>query len=485
MIQQLTDLALGRAFTPDSIDTAVPLARRFAKRSLIAITVYKDGLEAVPVTFNGDVPTFGESAFSPTGGEDVDATFLRTFAERHKARDCLLNLTTGYTAVLSSRARRPETDEEAILLMRDNPERILGEPPLQGCRHSLGFHPTHNFAVSFAHKENEINAAVALAAKAELGVARLQCGMSSVLIHLLGNYWNEVGKEAEFLFVDRASLFYMPVSEGSFGRPLFDIGLKESALNQAIAERIGKLKPGGKVILVNSSGLEIEDMIRQNGADNTVVTPLKDRTHPALWACCSDKPRLGYDLYPSERTVRPFAPKSLRVVPMIFWASVAAAAIVIGFNTFRQSQADRMAKGFKSQADMFNAGKDRSQGVINDIQTRAKSASAICNWLLISPPTEPLLIDLTKEIEDATNEGVKDSKPLGRVDSLSLTRQEGQPQMRLVLVVIGDATAANRIFQRVSGLFGRRGYTTVDLKETLVPQGFRYEHLVNLPVPQG
>ena len=254
MIQQCIDLALGRAFTPDPLDTAVPLARRFARRPLLALSVYKDGLEIVPITFEGDEPKFGPAEFRTTAGEDADTAFVRAAAERHKARECLINLTYGYTAVLSSRARRPDSDEEAILLMRDNPERILGESPAQGCRHSLAFHPTHNFATVFAHREAEINAAAALAARAELGVARLQCGASSLLSYVIGQSWPEVHEEAELLFVDRASLFYLPVAEGSFGRPLFDIGLREATHSQAVAERIGKLKSGGRVILIKQLG---------------------------------------------------------------------------------------------------------------------------------------------------------------------------------------------------------------------------------------
>lgn len=485
MIQQCIDLALGRAFTPDPIDTGVSLARRFAKRPLIAITFYKDGLEVAVVSFVGDKPSIGKPEFCVTGGEEVDAAFLRSFAERHKARECLVNLTTGYTAILSSRARRPENDEEAIVLMRDNPERLLGEPPAQGCRHSLAFHPTHNFAVAFAHKEHDINSAIALVTKADLAVARLQCGMTSLLIHAIDHFWSEVGRDAELLFVDRASLFYMPVTEGGFGRPLFDIGLKEAALKQALAERVGRLKAGGKVILVNSSGLDVEAMIRERGADITVVTPLKDSPSPALLACCSDKPRLGYDLFPSDRVVRPFAPGRLRIVPIVLWGTIAASVAMIGTNTFRVTQADRLATGFKAQAHMLDEVKKRSEGVIHDVESRGKTAAAICNWLLISPATEPLLIDLSKEIEAATNQGIKDNKSVAQVDSLSLTRQEGQPQMRLVIVVLGDASSANRIFQHISALFGRMGYSTVDLKETLVPQGFRYEHLLNIPKPVG
>lgn len=485
MIQQTIDLALGRAFSPDPIDAAVPLARRFAKRPLLAVTIYKDGLEAVPVSFPEGEPAFGAPAFHATGGEDVDAAFLRGLAERHKARECLINLATGYTAVLSSRAVRPESDEEALLLMRDNPERVLGEPPTQGCRHSVAFHPTHNFAVVFAHRESEIHLAVSLAAKAELGVARLQCGMSSLLIHLLAHGWSEVGKEAELIFADRGSLFYLSVGEGAFGRPLFDVGLKEAALNQAIAERVAKLKAGGKAILVNSSGIDVEAMIRGRGADIAVAAPFKGRPQPALFACCGDKPRLGYDLFPNERAVRPYAPASLRAAPALLWAAAAAFVGVAGINAVRQFQASRMAAAYESQAAVLGGIEAKNQAVIDQAQARAATASKIRDWLLISPATEPLLVALAKEIQGATEEGLREGRPVARIDSLSITRQEGQPQMRLVVVALGDASAANRIFQRIAALFGRLGYNTVDMKETLVPQGFRYEHLLNVPKAGG
>jgi hypothetical protein len=173
----------------------------------------------------------------------------------------------------------------------------------------------------------------------------------------------------------------------------------------------------------------------------------------------------------------------LRIVPFTLWASLAAAIVVIGANAFRQVEAGRLAAGFRAQAAALAQAKKQSETVIHDAQTRAENAASICNWLLISPPTQALLVSLTTEIEGATNQALKEGKPVARVDSLSLTRQEGQPQMRLVIVVLGEASAANRIFQRISALFGRMGYSTVDLKETLVPQGFRYEHLLNMPRP--
>jgi hypothetical protein len=210
---------------------------------------------------------------------------------------------------------------------------------------------------------------------------------------------------------------------------------------------------------------------------------MKDEAQPALLASCSDKPRLAYDLFPTERLVRPFAPRSLRVVPFIFWATVAVSVAIIGINTFRQAQALRMAGSYVKQSDLLDQMKKHSDDVIHDAQARSDNASSICNWLLISPMTQSLLIDLTKEIAGATEQAQREGKPVARVESLSLTRQEGQPQMRLVIVVLGEPSAANRIFQRISALFGRMGYSTVDLKETLVPQGFRYEHLINIPKP--
>ena len=481
MIQQCVDLALGRAFVPDPLDSTVPLWRRFGRRPLVAVTMFKDGFEVVPVTFSGQTPKFGHAETCQAGSEDADAAFLHGFAERHKAKECVINLTTGYTAVLSSRTRRPESDEESILLMRDSPERLLGEPPSQGCQHSLAYHPTHNFAVVFAHKENEIGAAVGLASRANLGLARLQCGMASLLINVMGRFWSEVGQESEILLVDRTSLFYLPVAEGSLGRPLFDIGLKDSALRQAVAERIGRLKPGAKVILVDSSGLDIEGMMRERGVTAPPAAPLKDEANPGLWACFSDQPHLGYDLFPNQRSIRPCAAGSLRFVPFVFWGSLAAAVALVGTNKFRSATDDRLSGNLRSQVQMLTGAEKQDEGLIHEVESRDKSALAMRDWLLISPPTQSFLIDITREIEAATNQGLKDGKSVAQLDSLSLTRQEGQPQMRLVLVVLGDAPAANRIFQRVSALFGRLGYSTVDLKESLVPQGFRYEHLLNIP----
>jgi hypothetical protein len=235
------------------------------------------------------------------------------------------------------------------------------------------------------------------------------------------------------------------------------------------------------VVLVDTGGLDAASMIRERAPTATVVTPLKDQVQPALLACLGDKPHLGYDLFPGERLVRPFAPGRLRIVPLVFWGAVAASVAMIGINIFREARDHQLAKGLKGQDQMLAAGEKRAECVIHDIEARGKTASAICNWLLISPPTQSLLINMSREIESATIQGVKENKSVAQVDSLALTRQEGQPQMRLVLVVLGDSSAANRVFQRIAALFGRMGYSTVDLKETLVPQGFRYEHLLNMP----
>jgi len=483
MIQQAIDLALGRAFQPDPLDSTVGLARRFKGQTLIAVNLYKDGMEVLPLTFLADLPVFGPAEFLPAGSEEAETSFLTAFSERHRAKYGVINLTTGYSAVLSNRARRPDNDEEALLLMRDNPERLLGESPAQGTRPSIAYHPTHNFAVVFSHKENDLNAAVARLGKINLGVARVQCGMSSELIYLLDHHWAEIGADAELILVDRGSIFYLPVTAGGFGRPLFDVGLKETPLKQALEERIGKLKPSARVILVDTSGLDVAGKIRERCPDSTIVTPLQEEPQPYLRAVCSDRARLGYDLYPLDRTARPYAPARLRFVPLVFWGAAAAAAAVIGYNTFQQAGAQRHTVNLSAQAKLFAEGTKHQVAMRKELDAHEKTATAMCDWLLISPPTQPLLAALTEEIESATAQGLKENKSVAQLDSLSLTRQEGQPQMRLVLVILGDAPAANRIFQRISALFGRLGYSTVDLKQTLIPQGFRYEHLLNMPQP--
>jgi len=483
MIQQIFDLAMGRAFAPDPLDSTVGLARRFPQSTVLALTVYKDGFEALPLTFKADQPVFGQPEFFPAGTEDAEADFLRKIALRHGATHCVVNLTTGYSAVLSNRTRRPESDEEALLLMRDNPERLLGETPAVGTRPSVAFHPTHNFAVVFSHKENDLQAIVALVGKADLSIARIQCGMSSALVYLFDHFWAELGAEADVLCVDRASMLHLPVNANGLGRPLFDVGLKEAALKSALEERIGRLKPTSRVAVIDSSGQGVAAQIKARFPESTVVELLKDEPHPYLRAICTDKPRLGYDLYPLERIARPFAPASLRFVPVVFWSALAAAVVLIGYNTWRAKDAERKTANLAWQTKQFNEGMTHQTALRQELDNHAKTASAICDWLLISPSTQSLLTALTNEIESATTQAVKDNKSVAQLDSLALTRQEGQPQMRLVLVVLGDAQAANRIFQRISALFGRLGYSTIDLKQTLIPQGFRYEHLLSLPQP--
>ncbi|MGH7996463.1 MAG: hypothetical protein ACREFX_08940, partial [Opitutaceae bacterium] len=397
------------------------------------------------------------------------------------AKDCLINLASGYTATTSSRTRRPENDEEAILVMRDNAERLLGEAPAHGCRPSIVYHPTHNFAVVFSHKESDIAVAVALAQKAGLGLARLHCGMTSMLGYLVGNHWAEVGREAEILLIDHASLLYVPAGEGMFGRPLFDIGLKEAALRQAITERVSKLKPGAKVILVNTSGIDVAAIIRERAMDDKVAEPMKGREQPYLLACASDRPRLAYDLFPMERSVRPSAPARLRVVPLILWATAAAAVAALGVNGLREARARASVTELTNESTMLEAGRKQAQKKIQEITDRGKLAGDMCQWLLISPTTQKLLIQIDQEIQAATEDAAKANRSVAKLDSLSLTREAGQPQMRVSLVVEGDGPAANRIFQRIASLFARLGYSTVDLRVSAAPGGFRYDHLLNLP----
>lgn len=462
----------------------VSLARRFAKRPLAAVTMYKDGLEAVAVTFAGGQAKFGSAEFSNATGDDADANFLRAFAAKHKARDCVINVTTGYTASLSSRTRRAESPSEALLLMRDNPDRLLGEPAAHACRHSIAYHPTHSFAVVFAHRDSDISAAMGLAARSELRLARVQSGMSSLLMYVLNKYWAQLTPEAELLLADRGSVFYLSVSEASLGRPLFDVGLKETALKQAITERVGKLKAGGKVLLVDTSGLDIAALLNERGG-MTVLTPLAEEPQPALRAICADDPAVGYDLYSGERDARPFAPARMRIVPFLFWGVTAATIAVVGTNTVRESYAKGLSEHYKAQVTALSAGKDHQEQIISDIKARGKTAQMMYDWLEISPPTQKLMVQITTEMAAANKEALSESRPIVQVDSLSLNLNEGQPQMRVAIVLLGDASAANRVFQRISALFSRLGYTTIDLKQTLVPQGFRYEHVLNMPKTLG
>jgi hypothetical protein len=67
------------------------------------------------------------------------------------------------------------------------------------------------------------------------------------------------------------------------------------------------------------------------------------------------------------------------------------------------------------------------------------------------------------------------------VQSMSVTRTPGQPQMRFVLRVEATETDANAAFNRVTDVLSRMGFKTIDFKTNQVPNGFEYDHLLNVP----
>ena len=68
----------------------------------------------------------------------------------------------------------------------------------------------------------------------------------------------------------------------------------------------------------------------------------------------------------------------------MFWTAAAASAMLVGVNLFRGARDDRLAAGFKNQTRMLADGKKRAEDVKHDIEARGRTASAICNWLIIS-----------------------------------------------------------------------------------------------------
>jgi len=96
------------------------------------------------------------------------------------------------------------------------------------------------------------------------------------------------------------------------------------------------------------------------------------------------------------------------------------------------------------------------------------------DWLALAPPTQAFWIKITEALRGDL-----------QVQNMSIDRIPGQPQMRLVITVSASEKEANEVFNQVSAVLGKAGYKTIDFKTYTVPNGYQYDHLLNVPVNQN
>ena len=473
MIRETIALAFARSFTPDPVDRKVQLAERFARRPLVAVTFFENTLEASRVAFVEGRPIFTETELFNFGPADSEAVFLRAYAARHDTTEVVINLQYGFTAMVSNRVKLAGSRAENLEQMQYNPEKILGEPEHARLKYALATHPTHNFALRFDFQRTDLDRIATIMAKAGLTVVQFHCGMVDLINFIIARHWKEVSAETAFVFVDARAVFTCVLEPRALGQPGFSMDTAAQDLPEEVGSRLTEiLRPGRRVILINDSPVDVAAMIAERETKNEIITPLEGIASPELYAVCADTPEhYAYDLYPNEQRAKPFAPRSYIIVPILFWTLVAASGLCGVVNSYRRLRAESRLHGLMQQRNTLALDMLSLARQTTGFKATEDLAHDLRDWLALAPPTQGFWIKINEALRGHL-----------QVQDMSIDRISGQPQMRLVITVSASEKEANEAFNRVSAILGREGYKTIDFKTYTVPNGYQYDHLLNVPV---
>jgi hypothetical protein len=473
MIRETIALAFARSFTPDPVDRKVRLAERFTRRPLIAVTFLENALEASRVSFVEGQPVFTETELFNFGEADSDATFLRTYAARHDASEVAINLQYGFTAMVSNRVKLAGNRADNLDQMQYNPEKILGEPEQMRLKHALATHPTHNFSLRFDFQRSDLDRIATIMAKAGLTVVHFHCGMVDLINFIIARHWSGITSETAFIFVDARAVFTCLLEPRALGQPGFSMDTAAQDLREEVGSRLTEiLRPGRKVILINDSPVDVAAMIAEREMKNEIITPLEGMASPELHAVCADTPdHYAYDLYPNEQRAKPFAPRSYIIVPVLFWTLISVSGLCGVVNSYRHLRAESQLNELTQQKNAIALDMTSLAQQTTAFKTKEDLAHDLRDWVALAPPTQGFWVKVTEALRGHL-----------QVQNMSIDRIPGQPQMRLVITVSAAEREAYEAFNQVSAVLKEEGYKTIDFKTYTVPNGYQYDHLLNVPV---
>jgi hypothetical protein len=297
--------------------------------------------------------------------------------------------------------------------------------------------------------------------------------MVDLINFIIARHWKEVSSETAFIFVDTRAVFTCLLEPRALGQPGFSMDTAAQDLREEVGSRLTEiLRPGRRVILINDSPVDVAAMIAERETKNEIVTPLEGIAFPELYAVCADiSDHYAYDLYPSEQRAKPFAPRSYIVVPILFWTLIAASGVCGVVNSYRRLRAESQLSELTRQKNVITGDMLSLAQQTTGFKAKEGLAHDLRDWLALAPPTQAFWIKINEALHGDL-----------QVQNMSIDRTPGQPQMRLVITVSASEKEANEAFNQVSAVLGQEGYKTIDFKTYTVPNGYQYDHLLNVPV---
>ena len=264
------ELLSGTAFQAHPMDAGVPLAKRFAGKSVILLMTTRERAATLRVEFEKDGR---QRLHSPrqiaqrSKGELVSV--LRAEARACKAEWVVVSLGSGWQAQYSNRSLRGGVgteDGQQELLLRNDPGLFLAKPA-GDCLYAAVDHPVLDRAVVFSVKRREVESLAEDVREAGLGLAAVRVGMAA----LLESWFERHGAGAcqrDLLVSDGLGVLLVAFERGDFSSPA-ELGTeaygaprqysnRPGDIAQDIA-RLNKDNVGRELVYVGPAELEPEE----------------------------------------------------------------------------------------------------------------------------------------------------------------------------------------------------------------------------------
>ncbi|MEI6032695.1 MAG: hypothetical protein WCS65_00260 [Verrucomicrobiae bacterium] len=136
------------------------------------------------------------------------------------------------------------------------------------------------------------------------------------------------------------------------------------------------------------------------------------------------------DFKSDRKGITPPLPMVLRLVPILFYGSIAIAVILSSLFFLQFRLAIQKRDGHKAQASALNAERDESKTQRTALEAQIKRATDIQNWVESSRPLQPLVVEIARSMAQKSS-----------IADLQLERMPDDPsQIRLGIKIGTDST---------------------------------------------
>jgi hypothetical protein len=206
-VTQMINLLTLRAFRPDGFDMTAPIRMRFTRQRLLGIIIYPNCVKLAKYHFGGTAHVEMVGTINREGASDNELMrILGNIATENPGVPAIVAYNFGFNAVKSFTVKRSET---MWSMLKENPQRVLGDDFEAGHSYSVVQHPTRESSIVFSYEQTVITALERMLEQSGIVCVRLQHTIGSLFAELVETYKGII--PCSTLIISGNSVLYLEV----------------------------------------------------------------------------------------------------------------------------------------------------------------------------------------------------------------------------------------------------------------------------------